>query len=657
MQDFNDFRLGEWVVEPQLNRLSANGKAVHLEPKVMQVLLCLAENGSVVSKEKLMSTVWADTFVTEDVLTRSISELRKAFADDARNPQYIQTIPKNGYRLIVPVSPLSPALKPNEASPIGGITAAVQNNGPHNGAGLATATAVSEPAARASSAPRRSQLWAFAWLMLPTIVLVAAATLAYLPARKDVTRGAPPAPGRVMLAVMPFQNLSGDPEQQYFADGLTAEMISQLGRLPSDQLSVIAWSSMIRYRGIKANIEDVASTLGANYILEGAVRRSGNHVRITAELMKAGQPTHAWANSYDGELGDVLDLQNRVAREIAAEIRLRFTPEQEARMKTPTSVNGEAYEAYLKGMFWTSAGGVGIRDQIEHFQEAIKLNPQYSKPYAGLAGAYIQLASFGYAPSHETYARAREAAEKALEIDPESSDAYVMLGWIEWRGDWDFVDAEKHFRREIELSPNNSQAHGRYSLYLKSMGRFEESLKEINRAAELSPLDPFSQANAGALLGLMHRDREAMDHFRRAAEIAPNEPYVHERLGTALLWQKRNREAIREFQQARALSRMQPEKTAWLAYAYALGGRPQDAREKLAQLERIWQEKREYLSPMHMALVYIGLGDRDGAMKWLNEAYNQRDEWLVYIHVFPEFDPLRSDPRFQDLERKVGLVK
>lgn len=651
-----DFRLGEWTVEPRLNRLSTDGRAVHLEPKVMQVLVCLAESGAVVSKEKLMSTVWAATFVTEDVLTRSISELRKAFADDARNPQYIQTIPKNGYRLLVPVSAVAPATAlPRRKETVGDADAIVNGNshGANFGAGEAPARHAATPEATAARKLRLRPTMVVIALMVVGVVLGVFA--AYSALKKNLVRPSPQ-PGQIVLAVMPFQNLSNDPQQEYFTDGLTAEMISQLGRLPSDRLSVIAWSSMIQYKGVKANLEEAARTLGANYILEGTVRRSGNHVRITAELMQIGKNSHAWANSYDGELGDVLEVQNRVAREIAGEIQLRFTPEQEARLKVPTALNGEGYEAYLKGMFWGS-GGSGIRDQIEHFQKAIALNPGYVAPYNGLGNAYIQLASFGFAPSRQTYALARDAAEKALEIDPDSAEARLLMGWVEWRGEWNFSAAEKNFQRAIELSPNNAQAHARYSLYLKSMGRFEESLQEITRAMELSPLDSFSQANAGALLGEMHRYDDAMKRFHRALELAPNEAYVHERLGTALLWQGRNQEGIEELTRARDLFNQQPEKIAWVAYACAVSGKKQEARQMLAQLNRIWQEKREYLSPMHVAMVYIGLNDYASAMKWLEEAYNQHDEWLVYIRVYPEFAPLRSDRRFQKLERKIGLAQ
>lgn len=646
----SDFQLGAWLVEPSLNSLSLNGKTVHLEPKVMQVLLCLAESGEVVSKDKLMRTVWADTFVTDDVLTRSISELRKAFADDARNPQYIQTIPKGGYRLIAHVTGLHNNGNGQLNGTAPGMPAAPKSTSVSAGGSTAVQIEV-------SATPPRTRTFRRVVLLLLLVIAAGIIVLAGVVLKKQAERRAQLASGRNMLAVMPFQNLSDDPQQEYFVDGLTAEMISQIGRLPSDKLGVIAWNSMIRYKGVKASEEEVGWALGANYILEGTVRRSGNHVRITAELVRIGNRSHVWANSYDGELGDVLELQGRVAREIAGEIQLRLTPEEEARLKAPTTMNAEGLEAYLKGKFWESGGGSGIGSQIEHFQKAIKLNPGYSAPYSGQAIAYIQLASFGYAPPRETYALARAAAEKAIAIDPDSSEAHFALAWVEWRGEWNFAAAQRDFRRAIELGPNNAQAHARYSLFLKSMGAFEESLAEVNRAIELSPLDSYSQANAGAVLGEMHRYDQAMERFQRAQQIAPNEVYVHERMGTALLWQKRNAEAIEHFVKARDLSRAQPEKVAWLAYAYAVSGKKEQAEELLAQLNRTAEEKREYISPMHMAFVYLGLGDKDGALRWLETAYNQRDEWLVYLHVFPEFDPLRSDPRFQDLERRVGVAK
>jgi TolB-like protein/DNA-binding winged helix-turn-helix (wHTH) protein/Tfp pilus assembly protein PilF len=627
-----DFLLGSWLVSPQLNSLSCDGKSVRLEPKVMQVLLCLADTGEVVSKERLMQAVWPDTFVTDDVLVRSISELRKAFDDDAKNPQFIQTIPKGGYRLLVPVSALAPSSR----------------NGP----------APLEPAN--SAHVKSSRQSPFMKLGGITVMLVFVFVLGFIYLMIRAIRPGPAgAVDKVMLAVLPFQNLSSDLSQDYFVDGLTAEMISQLGQLPSDRLGVIAWNSMSRYKGVKKSEYDIGRELGANYVLEGTVRRAGNHVRVTAELVRIGERTHMWANSYEGDLADVLSLQNRVAREIASEIQLRLSPEQKAKLYVaPNTINADGYAAYLKGKFYGNAPAPsGIENRIQSLQLAIKLNPAHSEAYVGLASAYINLASWGYAPAQPTYAAARAAAEKALQIDPNAGDAYGALGWILWRGEWNFQDAQKQFSRALELEPGNALVHSQYSLYLKSLARYDEALAESDRALELDPVNDYAQTNAAHLLALMHRWPEAIERFRRGLEIGGNGFYVHERLGQGLLWQHRYSDAVAQFEIAKQNSGSQPEKLAWLAYAYALGGRREDALRLTETLNRIWRDHSQYLSPFHMSLVYLGLGDKESALSWLQTAYEQHDEWLVYLNVYPEFDTLRADHRFLNLERQVGGIQ
>jgi TolB-like protein/DNA-binding winged helix-turn-helix (wHTH) protein/Tfp pilus assembly protein PilF len=627
----SDFKLGEWVVAPKLNTLSSNGKIIRVEPKVMQVLICLAETGDVVSKQTLMRTVWADTFVTDDVLTRSISELRKAFADDPKNPHYIQTIPKGGYRLIATVSIVNGS-----------------NGAAH---GLADGPSHTPAVTPTTARFRLGRPAAIALAVGAAAVLLVFYGMARRPARPQ-----PPA-GRDMLAVLPFQNLNNDPEHDYYADGLTAEMISQLGRFPSDRLGVIAWNSMIRYKGTKKDENEIAWELGANYVLEGTVRRSGNQLSITAELVHIGDRSHVWANSYDGELGDVLALQNRVAKEIASEIQLRLTPEQESRLVNPIPLNPEGYSVYLQSKFSVNRGTEAeIKDQIEKFQQAIQLNPGYAPPYVGMAVAYRRLASEGFAPT-SAYVNAQAVLEKSLQIDPTMAEAHEELGWVEWRGNWNYLAAEKEFRGAIEMNPGDAQAHSEYSLYLKSMGRYQEALDQNNAGIQLNPMDSYMQANAGHLLALIRRYGEASEHFRKALEIAPNQPYVHERFGAALLWQGQTEQAIAEFEKARELSRSQPEKMAWLAYAYAVSNRRAEALGLLEQLLRIQQQGQPYLSPFHIALVYAGLGDSENAFHWLDQAVKSHDEWLVYLRVYPEFQSLRSDARFQALERRVGLIQ
>lgn len=624
-----DFRLGAWLVAPKLNTLSLNGKSVRLEPKVMQVLVCLAESSDVTPKEKLMRRVWADTFVTDDVLTRSISELRKVFEDDPKNPRFIQTIPKGGYRLMVPVR----EAKLPEAE---------------------NSTAVPAPAPAFETEPSRRNLVPIAIVGLAILLL-----LAYTIGRhfsQPATKVPAIATGseRPTLAVLPFQDLSNDPQQEYFADGLTAEMISQFGRLPSERLAVIAWNSMRRYKGTKKSADEIGEELGANYLLEGTVRRSDDKVRITAELIRAGDRSHVWANSYDGDLGDVLALQSRVAREIANEIRLQLTPQEEERLAKQPTVTVEGYDAYLRGKFLPKMDtGESFLEGIRHFQQAIRLNPSYAPAYAGLAMSYRMLASRGFAPPKETYAKALQATRKALELDPDSAEAHHELAFVEWRYLWNFAEADKEFKRALELAPDDAAILHSYSLYLKSIGNYVEASRIGSRGIAISPLDSFAHTNHGTALALLGRYNEAMQEFNSVIAKEPGNYYVYERMGAVLLWQGKKQDAIAAFEKSLTLSGVTGEKLAWLGYAYAVNGQRAEAMQISAQLDRA--PKQNYVSPFYRALLETGLGNREDALTWLQRAYDARDEWMVYLRIYPEFDSLHSDPRFQNLERRIGF--
>ena len=622
------FQIGDWIVEPSLNRLSRNGQQIRVEPKVMRVLICLAEAGAVVPKEKLMQTVWAGTYVSDDVLTRSISELRKAFDDDSKQPRFIETIPKGGYRLLMPVRPVRNGGNGHEPAPV-----------------------VEPPSFTADPAPAEQPRRLWLWVAAAVLVTIAAISTLQFAGRERA--GSPP-PGKVVLAVLPFQNLSTDPDQQFFADGLTAEMISQLGRLPSDKINVIDWNSMRRYKGVQKTDDVIGGELGANYILEGTVRRSGMQVRITAELVHIGDRSHVWANSYDGELGDVLNLQSRLAREIASDIRVTVGPKAEEQLAKVPTLNPQGYDDYLRGKFAVQMNGdEGIRNSIVNLERSIALNPTYASGYVALANQYRSYASYGWAPAADAYPKMRAALEKALRMEPDDSYAHHELAWVLWRYDWNFKAADAEFKKSVTLNPSNALAHGEHALFLKSMGRFDEALAESRRAVELSPVDSYSRSNLAVLLAMTRHEDEASEQFAKVIAVDPNMPYTHERWGQALLWAGKNDDAIREFDRARELSHDQPEKLAWLAYALAKSGRRDEALKIVDRLDH--RPKNAYLSPFHHSLVYIALGDREAAMRWLNEAYRQRDEWLVYLKVYPEFDPLRSDPRFQALVKSVGL--
>ena len=612
-----EFQVADWVVSPKLNSFRKNGHVVHLEPKVMQVLVCLAEERDVVSKEKLMRRVWPDTFVTDDVLTRSISELRKGFEDNAKDPQYIQTIPKGGYRLIAPILDVQPPK-----------------------------TLPTVPPAPSFEVEKKKPWPKFPLLFVCALALL---TIVYAVGRYN---SRPTVSGRAMLAVLPFQNLSKDPDQQYFADGLTAEMISQIGRLPSDRLGVIDWNSMERYRGSTRDESKIAWELGANYLLEGTVRRSGNQVRITAELLETGKRGHIWSNSYDGSLEDVLQLQNQVAREIASEIRVQLTPQDEMRLANAAPVNGQGYEDYLKAKFGSDNSMPNTTKKMGHLQEAIRLNPGYAPAYVALAVSYRNDASRGFADPKSSYAAARAAIEKALAIDPLSAEAHRELAWIEWRYDWDFDAANREFRRAEALDPNSGLTHATYALYLKSMARFNEAFDEVRKSLELDPLNSYSLANAGSQLALMHEFPAAEVEFEKALRMDSREPYIYLRLGPVYLLEGKKQQAIAALERARDYSNGQQDKIAWLGYAYAVSGRTDDARKILDELRDL-ASRGDYVSPLHVALVYAGLGDKNEAFTYLEKAYQNRDEYLVYLNVYPELESLRSDSRFQDLTRRM----
>jgi TolB-like protein/DNA-binding winged helix-turn-helix (wHTH) protein/tetratricopeptide (TPR) repeat protein len=617
-----EFQLGEWVISPQLNSFRKNGHTVHLEPKVMQVLLCLAETQDVVSKDELMRRVWAETFVTDDVLTRSISELRKVFSDNPKAPRYIQTIPKGGYRLLVQareviVEPIKPA--PQD-----------------------------KPPSKAASSDKSHHT-----LTLTIIGALALLSITYVVFQYSSSSGRPRS--REMLAVLPFQNLSNDPQQDFFADGLTAEMIAQFGRLSSSQLGVIAWTSMAIYKRTQKTQDEIANELGATYLLNGTVRRSGNKVRITAELVQTGRRAHVWSNEYDGNLEDVLGLQTRVAREIADEIRVELTPEEQARFwSRPPPVNGEGYEVYLKAKAEREGSPESTQKKTEHLRQAILLNPGFAPQYVELAMTNRSLASRGMADPKSSYATARDAVARALELDPNSGSAHRELGWIEWRYEWDFPAAERDLKKALDLSPNDASAHDIYALFLKSMGRYQEALAQSNRAIELNPMEPYSRANAGSLLAMTKRYEEANLQFQRGIQVNPQEPYVWERLGPVLLMQGMKEEAIEALEKARDYSGGQQDKIAWLGYAYALSHREADARRMLDQLMGMKANHR-YVSEFHMALIYLALKDRQSCLNSLEEAFDRRDEYLVYLNVLPEFRPLDGNPRFERLKARIGF--
>lgn len=624
--------VGDWLVEPSLNQISSAGKCARLEPKAMQVLLCLAQQpGKVLSKEQLICSVWPDAFVTDQVLTHAIWQLRRALGGESGEPKFIQTIPRGGYRLVAPVRPAPPVPQPALA-----------------------ALAAAEPQAEGGSikgenvaalAPLRRHPQAVA-LGLIAMLTVAAALLSYV---RVSHRPAVVPLHRAMLLVLPFDNLSGDPEQEYLSDGMTEEMITQMGRLNPQRLGVISRASAMTYKGKRKRADEIGSELHVDYILEGSVRQDSRRLRITAQLIAVKDQTHLWAQEYDQDRADLLKLQADIAQAIAREISVSIPPGAHVRVPA-TTTSPEAYRLYLLGRFFLNkrdrSGLVAAR---AHFQQAIALDPRFAPAYSGLADCLALSSHTGYGlmSVEEGKRLARPVAIKALELDPNSADAHASLAFQLMNLDHDPAGSEREARRALELDPNHSFARHLLFGVLASRGLLKEALEENERALQADPLWPVLHSARSWVLQWMRRYDEAEKEVQAALQIDPNFVMAHnvrallaERQGRLLQAIEDGEFSDREHYGAEKARRWAEESRA------ALGESGPKGYWKV-QLDHL----REYATdgvvvpPWYFARIYAYLGDRERAFEWLNKGGTGSTN-LLYNS---DWDPLRSDPGFQKL--------
>jgi eukaryotic-like serine/threonine-protein kinase len=463
-----------------------------------------------------------------------------------------------------------------------------------------------------------------------------------------------PAGARIhSIAVLPLQNLSGDPEQEYFADGMTDELIAELAKISA--LRVISRTSVMQYKGVKKPLPQAAQELGVDAAVEGTVLRSGDRVRVTANLVQASPETHLWAESYERDLRDILSLQSDVATAIAREIQIKVSPQEQALLASSRPVNPGAYQLYLKGRYFgEKRTRANLNKACEYFEQAIEKDPTYALAYAGLADAYVLLSDYGALPSKQGFPKAKAAALKALQIDNTLADAYPSLGWVRCFYEWDFPGAETDFKRAIELKSNYATAHLWYGWYLTVMGRFNEGFAELKKAQELDPLSLVINTNLGKVLYFGHRYDEAIQQYKKTLEMDPNFVKAHDDLGWAYEQKGMHAEAIVGWLKARTLFGKTESSVAKLKGAYRESG-----------MRGYWQEDlelaNEELAHGHVwpagwvARIYIHLGNKNAALEWLERGFKEQDGSLVYLKAEPDFDPLRADPRFQSLMRRVGL--
>jgi TolB-like protein/DNA-binding winged helix-turn-helix (wHTH) protein/Flp pilus assembly protein TadD len=635
-----NYRFGPYELRTRTRELYKQGSKLKLRLQPFQVLRILVERaGDVVTREELCDLLWSkETFVDfEHGLNTLIKELRGVLSDSASEPRYIETVPKLGYRIIVSV-------EVDEPLPVNQAIAQPQTAAAENLLGQRTLP------------DRTPRVWAVRrWPVLIGLTIGLIAGLSgYIHWSRSRVRSQPG--GRLMLAVLPFENLTGDAGQDYFSDGLTEEMIAQLGRLDPQRLGVIARTSVMHYKHGQEQLEQIGRELGVQYVLEGSVRRDADKVRITAQLIQMKDQTRLWARQYDRELSNLLALQGEIAQEIAGGIQLTLGDHKRIDSAHQASLSPNAYEAYdlyLKGRyFWNKRTPQGFQRAVEYFQQATEKDPTYAPAYAGLADSYALMSGYNMVSPREIMPKARAAALRAVELDDKLAEAHTSLAVIAQNYDWDWKTVEKEYRRAIELDPNYPTAHHWYAESLALEGRFDEAFVEIERARQLDPLSLIIATDYGAILYFSRQYDRAIKQLRAVLDMEPNFPRAHILVG-AYVQKGMYAEALADIERWR---RIEDNPWSWmmLAYVYGRSGQQEKARSALEKLEEL--NRRGETDSASIALAHLGMGDKEKAIAWLQKAYAEHSIPTA-LKVDPIYDPLRSDPRFQELLRRVGLAE
>jgi len=648
----NSLRFGAYEFDLRAGELRKHGMRIKLQEQPCQILAILLEHrGEMVTREELQSRLWPrNTFVDFDhSLNTAVMRLREALSDSSENPRFIETLPRRGYRFVAPVEEKSAPLiesHPPQTARLGASPTANPNDNPALSLALPEFPAT---AAKKSDRVLRPRLFSLT-IFLIVIVLAASFGFRYLP-RPSVAVA--PQGRMTSLVVLPFENLSADKDQAYFADGMTDELIAHLAKIRS--LRVISRTSSMEYKGTHKALSQIARDLNVDSVVEGTVLRSGDRVRITAELVQVATDRHLWAETYESQLGDILTLQSHVASAIVNEIRVKLTPEDQVRLATTRPVSTQSYENYLKGRYyWNKRSQEGLTKAIDYFQLAIEKDPNYALAYAGLADCYsiIGSAIVGTVPASGVAPKARAAALKSLELDDTLAEAHTSLATVRFNYDWDWNAAASGFRRAVELNPSYATAYQRNSLYLMSMGRTSESIAEMNRAHDLDPLSISMNFSLGWRLYMAREYDQAIEQLRNTIDMDTAFVLPHLVLGQVYEQKKAYDQAIAELRRATELSLGSPPVLAALARTLAVSGRITEARNLLEQLQL---SKRQYVSPFYVAIVYAGLGENERALDWLEKAYADHSNAIVFLKVDPQLDTLRSYPRFHELQRKLRL--
>lgn len=632
------FRFGEFVLDVAAYELRRDGRPVRLEQQPLDLLILLVQrHDQLVSRTDISDRLWGrDVFVDVDGgIHTAIRKIRLALRDSPNDPAFVETVPGKGYRFIAPVEVVSPPAPPMDAA----ARASPQPPWP----------AVSEPPATPPAVPSTSRRRTPVLAGLSLIVVIAL-VVAWM------SRGSAGTGARVTLAVLPFENLSSEPDRQYLADGLVEETIASLGQLDPDRLRVIGRTSVMAYKRTTKSLAEIGRELGADYLLESSIRAERERLRVTSKLVRARDQVQVWSASYDRDSHSTLALQRELSTAIAEQIRLRLSPARLNALAARHPANAEAYDLYLRGLtFVHQRTPPTTRRAIEYFTRATEIDPGYALAWFGIAQALAASTINGDAPPTEVTGRAREAAAQAVRAEPNLAEAYYAFGYVKWILDWDWRAAEAAFRRAIDLDRNYPDTHRALGHALSQMGRREEARASMQRARDLDPLHAMNHALSSQVAFQARDYPAALEHAQQALVLDPEFWIGHMQAAQAYERIGQHERAFEALTPAARFSGMNSKTLALRGYLLAKDGRRDDARAVLKTLEDT--SRARYVPPYAAALVHAGLGDRDAAFEWLERAYTARDVHLMYLPVDAKWDPYRADSRFQALVARCGFMQ
>lgn len=635
------YEFGPFQLDPPERLLLCDGQPVAMPPRAFDLLVFLVERrGHLVEKEELLKTVWRGSFVEEGNLSVTVSVLRKALNDDRGQHKYIETVSKRGYRFVAEVR------RGGEPEPVPGPPQPEDSVSP-------VEPRPADDTPQSFSKFRVSVSKIIFWSLAFVAVVLTAWFIAKTIPRQAILNSAAQGPTEIRsLAVLPFQTLGAKRSDEYLGLGMADALITRLGN--TGKIIVRPTSAIQKYAGQQLSPQAAGQEQGVDAVLDGRIQREADRVRLTVQLIRVRDGEQLWAETFDKESTNLFALEDALSERVAQSIRLKLTGEETRRLTKRTTERPDAYEAYIKGRyFWNKRTDKGMKKGLEYFRQAIALDPTFTEAYVGVADSYATLGLYAIMPPKEAFPAAKAATKRALEMDDGLAEAHASMGFINFYFDWNRTDAENEFRRALAANPNYAMAHSWFGESLAAMGRYPEAVAEAQRALEDDPLSLIIGSNAGWTLSLAGKTDQAIEILKKSIEIDPSFPRTHFRLGRAYEQKKLYDLAVLELQQAVTLSGGDACYEGSLGHAYAISGKPDQARQVLKDLEARTGEA--YVPSYAIALVYAGLGDNDHAFTWLEKAYDDRSTSMAFLRSDPELSSLHSDPRFEPLARRISF--